>query len=138
MDDFGYLLMNSAKKLRHALNLALEKHDVTSAQWAILKHLQMLDGKPVTSRLLSDRLGFDKPTVSGIISRLEQKGLLAKLANTQDRRSFSLQLTPSAHEILPQLEATSQEVTASFLSIYTPEEQRIFVALLQKKLERND
>ncbi|MBC6315932.1 MarR family winged helix-turn-helix transcriptional regulator [Listeria grandensis] len=138
MDDFGYLLMNSAKKLRHDLNQALEKHDVTSAQWAILKHLQLLENHQVTSALLSERLGFDKPTTSGIISRLEKKGFLVKHASTQDKRSFSLKLTPQAYKIIPQLESSSQEVTSSFLSTYTPEEQRLFVDLLKKKLERND
>lgn len=138
MDDFGYLLMNSAKKLRHDLNIALEQYDVTSGQWAILKHLQMLEGHPVTSRLLSSRLGFDKPTTSGIISRLEKKGLLIKQANVQDKRSFSLQLTPNALELLPKLESSSQKVTTTFLSVYTPEEQLIFTSLLQKKLERDE
>lgn len=41
---------------------------------------------------------MDKPTISGIIQRLEKKGLLQKKENFMDKRSYLISLTPLGYK----------------------------------------
>ncbi|WP_077320079.1 MarR family winged helix-turn-helix transcriptional regulator [Virgibacillus proomii] len=140
--DFGYLLMNAAKQLRYMLNQALSNYEVTSGQWAILKQLQYFEENTqrenCTSIFLSTHLGFDKPTISGMIRRLEEKELVIRVKHSRDKRSFFLQLTPKAYRIIPQLEKISEQITQDYLSIYTEEEKRKFYVLLEQANKRSD
>lgn len=72
----GYLLMNISKQLKYSLNQELKKRGLTVQQWAIIQQLSHLD--EATSVELTKTLDMDKPTISGIIQRLEKKGLLQK------------------------------------------------------------
>jgi DNA-binding MarR family transcriptional regulator len=49
-------------------------------------------------------------TLTGVIDRLEHRGLLARLINPRDRRSFVLELTPAG-------EAAATQVHAAFAAL---------------------
>lgn len=91
MDNIGYLLMNCARKLKYELNQSLVPIGLTVQQWAILQQLQQHGSSSAIQ--LSERLGMDKPTVSGIVKRLEAKGFVSKNQDPQDKRLFHLTLT---------------------------------------------
>lgn len=74
--DTGYLLMNISKNLKYFLNKKLLSKGVTIQQWAVIQHINSKKG--CTAIEIASNLNMDKTTISGILSRLELKGLLRK------------------------------------------------------------
>ena len=73
MENTGYLIMNSSKKLTYELNTTLRSGDLTAPQWAVIQQIHRFEEKvtPITAKQLTKLLEMDKPTVSAIIKRLE-------------------------------------------------------------------
>jgi MarR family transcriptional regulator, organic hydroperoxide resistance regulator len=67
-------------------------------------------GEPVAVADLVSATGQRPSTLTGVIDRLEQRGLLARAVNPRDRRSFVLELTPAG-------EAAARQVHAAFAAL---------------------
>lgn len=130
MVDSGYLLMNISKQLKYDLNQALIQKGVTVQQWAVIQ--QVDQRKETTVAELSFQLGMDKPTVSGIVKRLEGKLLLKKQPNPSDQRSSLLLLTEAGEAVLKECQKISEEILEESLSILSTKEQETLNRLLTK------
>lgn len=126
----GYLLMNISKQLKYSLNQELKKRGLTVQQWAIIQQLSHLD--EATSVELTKTLDMDKPTISGIIQRLEKKGLLQKKENFMDKRSYLISLTPLGYEKLNEGQIVSDSLIENYLAALSFEEQQTLKTLLIK------
>ena len=74
-----------------ALDAVLREHDLGSGQWYVLHHLAT-EG-PLTQRDLTERLGVERATVSGIVSILARKGLVEQTSVPGDARLRQVELT---------------------------------------------
>lgn len=133
--NIGYLLNQAAKSLKYELNTALEREGFTASQWAVLKHLELLglEGVPVdryTAVSIGERLDMDKPTMSGIVKRLVEKGALRKLSHPTDKRASVLELTEETREVLPVLERISEQALQQALNGFTEADKRQFIDFL--------
>jgi DNA-binding MarR family transcriptional regulator len=54
---------------------------------------------------LQTATGQRPSTLTGVIDRLERRGLLARAVNARDRRSFVLELTPAGEEAAARIQA---------------------------------
>lgn len=134
--DTGYLLMNISKQLKYNLNQVLNKKGITVQQWAVIQQLFLKNER--TAVLLSEALDMDKPTISGIIKRLEKKGLVIKTENPSDLRSQLISLTDTGHEILSECQALSEQILANYLTILSTKEQETLNILLTKINQENN
>lgn len=134
--DTGYLLMNISKQLKYNLNQVLNTKGITVQQWAVIQQLSLKDER--TAVLLSEALDMDKPTISGIIKRLEKKGLVIKTENPSDLRSQLISLTDTGHEILSECQALSEQILANYLTILSTKEQETLNILLTKINQENN
>jgi DNA-binding MarR family transcriptional regulator len=66
---------------------------LTSAQCHLLRLLR--PGTPMSMRSLADGLGCDASNVTGIVDRLEARGLVERHPSSHDRRVKELALTPA-------------------------------------------
>ncbi|MBM7711603.1 MarR family winged helix-turn-helix transcriptional regulator [Enterococcus xiangfangensis] len=126
----GYLLMNISKKLKYDLNQALLEKGITVQQWAVIQQVDLKE--PVTATELVHILDMDKPTISGIVQRLEKKELLVKRDHPTDKRSFLLSLTEIGRSALEDYQQLSDHIVDNLLSILTEQEQASFNHLLSK------
>ena len=70
--------------------------DITSAQWLTLGLLEREAGKDgMTPTELCRRLCVSKQNMTGMILRLEKKGLIQRRPDPHDRRSFRVVTTPA-------------------------------------------
>ncbi|MEH7247852.1 MarR family transcriptional regulator [Neobacillus niacini] len=137
MDNIGYLLMKVAKELRYELTNELKSFEITTSQWAVLKRLEIEEKSksPYDNRTaveIASKLDFDKPTISGIITRLFEKGMIKKEPHPNDKRAIILFLSEDAKEIIPKIELVSDRVIEQSLSSFTTEERELFLFLLKK------
>lgn len=138
--NIGYSMNYCSKLLKNKLNKELETEDITVAQFAVIKDIEintMFDGlkSNVTAVEIAERLDMDKPTISGIINRLAEKGYLEKLPHPTDGRSSILKLTEYCIQKLPSLEKINNKVVSEALEGLGKNDLIIFEGLLNKIIE---
>lgn len=82
------------RALLRAFDPDMRRKALTSPQLQTLAILTHGPGPEcMTLKELSERLGFAQSTVSGIVERLEQKGLVRRLTDPADRRRTRIEVT---------------------------------------------
>lgn len=137
MNNIGYLLMKVSKELKYALSKELLVFELTTSQWAVIKQLEIEENydSPLSKRTaveIAAKLDLDKPTISGIVNRLYEKGMIKKNRHPDDKRATILYLTPKSKELIPTLESVSNTVIDESLKDFSNEEKEIFINLLNK------
>ena len=111
----------------------MESMDLTAVQGHIMAYLAHAQ-QPPCPRDLEAEFHLTHPTVSGILSRLEQKGFIELRTDPKDRRCkriFILEKGWQCHEVMHQtIQANERRIVDGF----TPEEQEIFTGLLQRAI----
>ena len=97
--------------------------------------LRLLDpGRPSPMGRLAAHLSCDASNVTGIVDRLETRGLVRRSASARDRRVRVICLTPRGGVLRRRLLRRLAEPPEGF-SRLTPEEQELLGVLLRKALE---
>src|SRR6204780_5779135 len=78
------------------LNKIGAEHDLSLTQ---LRVLAILRDRRVKMSELADYLGLDKSTISGLVDRAENRGLLQRAPNPVDGRAVDVFLTPDGMEL---------------------------------------
>ena len=69
---------------------------LTASQFDVIVTLGNTDGMNMTH--LAEKTLVTKGTLTGIIDRLEKKGLVARIVPPENRRSFTIALTPAGEQ----------------------------------------
>jgi DNA-binding MarR family transcriptional regulator len=69
----------------------LSKLDITPVQYGFLNYL--MEKENVNAKDFSDQFGLEGSTVTGILDRLERKGLISRIIDTNDRRAYKITIT---------------------------------------------
>ena len=80
---------------------------------------------------LAATFSFDRATIGGVIDRLEQKGLVARVVSVQDRRARLLHLTPEGEQLQAASRPVVEALQAEILSPLSPAERSVFLTLAQ-------
>src|SRR5436305_755780 len=134
----GYWLFYAQRCVAHAFSEVLAGHCeergkpyvVTPPQWGVMSLLHECDG--LTVGTISQRRGLDAPTITGIVQRLEQSGLVERRHSREDRRVVKVYLTAEGQDIITSLVPVAknfQEVMTQGFS--EAERQDILVKLQQ-------
>ena len=112
---------------------AMEKLELTGAQGHIMAYLAHAKTPPCP-RDLEAEFHLTHPTVSGLLSRLEQKGFVELRTDPEDRRIkriYVLEKGLQCHEVMHN---TIQQNEQRMVEGFTPEEQAVFSDLLQRAI----
>src|SRR3954467_7523519 len=105
--------------------------DLAPAQLGALKALD--PQAPVPMRELTQALACDNSNVTGIVDRLESRGLVERRAAPHDRRVKMLYVTPQGAELRARVQARMEEPPEA-LKRLTAEEQAQLRELLHKAM----
>ena len=95
------LAIAAAKVSRAFSNRYSREFGLTIPEWRVLAHLSK--GGVVSVRDIHAVVDMDKPTISRAASRLGEKGLVAKVGQTQDARLVGLSLTDKGRALMDRL-----------------------------------
>lgn len=87
--------------------------DLTMPQLRVL--LTLFNDGPCHSGALAEALGVSLPTTTGILARLQRRGLIVRSEDPADRRRVISQLTDSGQELMQRLWASGQDWLARLL-----------------------
>jgi DNA-binding MarR family transcriptional regulator len=134
MQNLAYLINKASKQLKNKLDKALKEFDITAAQLSVIIQISSTE-QPITAAEIAERLGSDRPTISGIINRLEKKNIVFKTYNPEDKRSSYLEIHKEAIKLIDKIKTISDELAVDIFSIYSKEEAKQFTTLLGKLIE---
>ena len=102
--------------------------DLSPVQCHVLHLIE--PGRPLPMSRLADTLSCDASNVTGLVDRLESRGLVRRQPSAEDRRVKVLQLTPAGARLRTQLlrQMAGRSLPLTKLSL---EERRTLVKLLE-------
>lgn len=112
---------------------ALESMELTASQGHIMGFLAHRKTPPCP-RDIEAEFQLSHPTVSGLLSRLEQKGFIELRADPEDRRCKRIYVLQKGKECQELMHNTIQENERRIVQGFTPEEQEQFAAMLHKAI----
>jgi DNA-binding MarR family transcriptional regulator len=97
--------------------------------------LQVLDpGRAIPMSELAAALGCDNSNVTGIVDRLEDRGLVRRRSGDHDRRLKMLDVTPAGAQLRERLLAQLYDEVPAPLAALSEDEQRTLRDLLRRAL----
>jgi len=130
-DRLIFLLFTSELLLRKYLKSTLSYNGlkVTVTQTGILFLLKQKDGQTMTE--LSQILGLDNSTITGLIDRMERTGLVKRNSNPVDRRSSHIYITPDGLDECRQASAIMRQTNDKIKSGFSEEDILAFKKVLK-------
>lgn len=113
-----------------AAEAAAVASDLTPVQYAALTVLR--DSPGIDQATLAGLIAYDRVTISGVVSRLEKRGLLERTVSGSDRRARSLRLSETGLALLDRMEDAVQRAQVRMLDGLTAAEKATFLELLHK------
>jgi len=108
----------------------VEACGLTGPQLVVLREVARLRG--VTISVLARAVSLSQPTVSGIVERLEKRGLVRRERSTQDRRSVFVSVTAEGVGTLRQAPSLLQDRFQRELARLEPWERSQMLSILQR------
>ncbi|MES2120261.1 MAG: MarR family transcriptional regulator [Pseudomonadota bacterium] len=124
----------TAHALRKAFGRRAAALGVTGAQWKVLFKLTVKPGLRQTE--LADMLDIEPITLSRIIDRLQEAGLVERQADPADRRAWRLHVTEKAKPVAAKLRAIANEMSAEAFAGITQEDIETTRRVLAQARER--
>jgi MarR family transcriptional regulator, lower aerobic nicotinate degradation pathway regulator len=131
LGDLRDALVQISFALMAVLTEVAAEHDLSLTQ---LRVLGILRDREPTMADLAVFTGLERSTVSGLIDRAAQRGLVTKTADRRDGRSVRVTLTESARKLVPEITAAIGKRITPLTGQLTTAEQKRLTALLTQAL----
>ena len=130
---YGHQLRILHWQFDQAVSNALAQMDLTAAQGHIMGFLSHRK-EPPCSKDIEEAFQLSHPTVSGILSRLEQKGFIQLRTDPEDRRCKRIYILEKGIQCHELMHKTIQNNEKRIVEGFSPEEQELFGQLLQRAI----
>jgi DNA-binding MarR family transcriptional regulator len=118
------------QSLRLSARRAQSRAGISGAQLFVLQQLSEADAQSVNE--LAARTATDQSSVSVVVHRLADRGLVARQADLRDRRRVRLTLTPRGRALLRRSPDSAQRRLVHAIEALGPAERRALGATLDR------
>ena len=87
---------------------------------------------PMISKDLGARFQVPVSTMTGLVDRMEKKGLLRRAPNRRDRRSIELEATPAGALVLEEQHRGVQAMARGILDALPKSDQQTLITILRR------
>ncbi|MGK6315408.1 MarR family winged helix-turn-helix transcriptional regulator [Neorhizobium sp. DT-125] len=107
-------------------------YDLTPVQYAALAAISTNPG--IDQITLAGLIAYDRTTITGVVDRLAQKGLLVRNPSSRDRRARELQITDAGRQTLAGITPAVEAAQKSMVRGLTADETEELMRLLRKAI----
>jgi MarR family transcriptional regulator for hemolysin len=111
--EIAVVVTDVARMLRTYADQRARQFGISRAQWVVLMRLHRSEGLKQSE--LAEILDLQPISLTRLLDRLAQNGLIERRPDPNDRRANRLYLTPAARPLLKRLSALGQEVMGTVL-----------------------
>jgi len=133
METLAFEIGETAHALRKAFDRRAVGLGVTRAQWKVLFKLSRQPG--LRQNELADLLEVEPITLSRIVDRLEEAGLVERLSDPTDRRAWRLHVTATGQPLVAKLQRIADEMTGEAFAGIDPKDIEITRRVLARARE---
>lgn len=133
-DSLGRLVYLTAQEIKNFAEKLLKPYDLTLEQFHLLKHMSRDSG--MSQRQLGDLVNKTPANITRILDRLEQKNLIIRRSNPEDRRGTHVFLTTRGSRLIEEVFAIFESFSSQLTQGTTEREQQITKNVL-KTIGRN-
>ena len=123
-----FTISDVGRLLRTYADQKARRFGMTRAQWAVLLRLERLEGLKQSD--LAEQLDIQPITLTRLVDRLCDNGLIERRADPHDRRAKRLYLTPAARPLLERIADQIEELSEIVLAGIKPAEIDLMLSKL--------
>jgi DNA-binding MarR family transcriptional regulator len=128
----GYLLKHVQMRFFEIGAAALEPFGISGREAAVLR---AIDGpQPLAQGEIARRMGIDRTTMVALIDDLQERGLVQRRQDPDDRRKNVVELTDAGHGIVRHATRAAEQAERAFLSPLSASEAQQFKKTLRALL----
>lgn len=116
----NYLLTGAQHMVFSEMKNELKVVDLTPVQYGVLKCLW--EKHMSSPKEIADCMGIENSTISGILERMEKKGLIRREIDENDRRYIKISLTDASRRLEKPVDEIVENVNKVVLEPFTEEE----------------
>jgi len=131
--SLGYYLSKARNVLVERMDRAVKPLGLTAQQIGVI--LMLSCNRAHTPYELSRAMSYDSGSMTRMLDRLENKGLIRRHRSAHDRRLMHLELTEEGRAGYPRMREISLTVANRFLRGFTKRDARQLEGLLARMLE---
>lgn len=131
--ELGFLITGVRNAIWSSIERELQPLDISAAQFVVFNTIAK--GRGSTIGDLCRVLGYDSGAMTRLLDRIEKKGLIRRVANPDDRRSYLIELTEQSAALVPKARRQVQAVFGELLQGFDEREAVALRASLEKILE---
>ncbi|MBI1182438.1 MAG: MarR family transcriptional regulator [Alphaproteobacteria bacterium] len=125
-----FLINRSATRVAAAFGAGLKSRGINITVWRLLASLHQHDSQRIGE--LSEFTGIEMWTVSRVVTRLEQEGLVARSRGDDDGRGVVVSLTPEGEAVVAGLLPEAKRYESVILEGFSQEETSCLKTLLDR------
>jgi DNA-binding MarR family transcriptional regulator len=132
----SFLLKRLGFGVKECMMDAFEETGLSMYDHAILA---LLDEEPrETQAQIADALGYDRSHLVGVLDELEERGLIERRRDPDDRRRHLVNMTPAGEKALATLRAIVVRVNDEYLAPLSAAERKTLKTLLSRVAAYHD
>ena len=117
----NYLLTTAQHKVFQEMSTRLDQFDATPVQHGVMYCLW--EGGKNKPKEIAAELQLENSTISGVLERMEKKGLIERQVSKEDRRFIEVVLTGKGQALREPILKTVEEVNRDVMSVMPETEQ---------------
>lgn len=129
------IILTHVKMIEHLAkrigNAHLNTIGLTQSQADIIVFARESD-KKIHQRDIERALNYSNPTITGLLNRLEQKGLITRTVDVNDLRMRLISLTNAALSIVEEIYRSIQETEKKLLAGFSKQEVKLLAPLMAR------
>ena len=131
--NLGYRIKIIAQLGTRRFQELLDPHDLTPFHWVVLCCLWQEDGQATSE--IGDKLQQVGGTLTGVLDRMSERGLIRRERDKQDRRIWRIWLTDAGEEMKTILPAIASSLLQSMMQEISEEEQANFSEWINRAIK---
>ena len=129
-DCICFQLGLALRKVSKAYREEIATHKLTHGQFFLI--VAIIEEEGLLPSELAEKTCQDRPTITGLLDRLEKDGWIKRKPDPNDRRALHIFLTPQAASKIEVIMRLFEETNQKFLNRFTPEEWRQIQSFLSR------
>lgn len=126
----NYLLTVSQHEVFTTFSERLAQFNVTPGQYGVLSCLWQHGS--CTPKEIAQTLRLENSTISGVLDRMQKRGLIDRVVDPNDRRSVQVVATEEGRSLKDGVLRVIDELNAEIWGVFSPEERATLLACLRQ------
>lgn len=135
-NSVGYLMRICTNRLLPQMEALFQDEALTFSQWTCLVALH--DGRITTASDLAHNICHDAGSLTRLLDQMEERGLVTRARDADDRRVVRLALTPRGTKLIEELAMRVMQFWNALLGDFKREEMDMLIAMLTKMVSATE